>query len=312
VTGHHWPDQRETVNVKRQGFTLIELLVVIAIIAILAALLLPALREARERGRRVVCLSNQRQIHIATVGFAADHDMILPPSPSSDHTPAVVIWAPGETWGPAFPSEAGKPFTWHTDFLREYLNVPLTGNFIADRGNILYCPSGHRNPQASGQTGWYYSAAWTEVDYYVSGASVIDEGAHPTEYALMRMERYWSDPGDAYGPVVFSQDKGTRGGQRTPHAPDGNVLNSPGLNMIRVDGSGTWVPKSRCYYNMWHVSYPTQLDLRPVGYRSVYTTWWDATYNAYWWRSRKLLTAGIHSAYGHEPAYGVMTDDVRK
>ena len=60
------------------AFTLIELLVVIAIIAILAALLLPGLAAAKNRAWRVQCASQQRQLGLGFIMFAADHDDQFP------------------------------------------------------------------------------------------------------------------------------------------------------------------------------------------------------------------------------------------
>jgi prepilin-type N-terminal cleavage/methylation domain-containing protein/prepilin-type processing-associated H-X9-DG protein len=63
----------------RRGFTLIELLVVIAIIAILAAILFPVFARAREKARQASCLSNIKQIELASNMYTQDNDECLVP-----------------------------------------------------------------------------------------------------------------------------------------------------------------------------------------------------------------------------------------
>ena len=60
------------------GFTLVELLVVIAVIAILASLLLPTLAKAKNKGQGARCLSNTRQIGLASMMYGNDWEDRLP------------------------------------------------------------------------------------------------------------------------------------------------------------------------------------------------------------------------------------------
>lgn len=70
-----------------RGFTLVELLVVLVITGLLAALSIPAIGHALQRSRQAASLSNLRQIGMAMLAYAADHNMNLPPRSTAPADP---------------------------------------------------------------------------------------------------------------------------------------------------------------------------------------------------------------------------------
>jgi prepilin-type N-terminal cleavage/methylation domain-containing protein/prepilin-type processing-associated H-X9-DG protein len=73
----HQPLHTRTVT-GRQAFTLLELLVVIAIIAVVASLIFNVGTMMRRNADRTNGLSNMRQLAVAFVQYAGDHDLQLP------------------------------------------------------------------------------------------------------------------------------------------------------------------------------------------------------------------------------------------
>lgn len=73
---------------RRFAFTLIELLVVISIIAVLIAILLPALANARDSARRILCVSNQRQLTVGVISYAVDNHGEAPRHANADSAPS--------------------------------------------------------------------------------------------------------------------------------------------------------------------------------------------------------------------------------
>ena len=76
------PDKffRETLGTmdKRKGFTLIELLVVIAIIALLLSIMMPSLQSAKEKAKRIYCMSNLKNFTLIWIMYADNHDGRVP------------------------------------------------------------------------------------------------------------------------------------------------------------------------------------------------------------------------------------------
>ena len=120
----------------RRAFTLIELLVVIAIIGILAAMVFPVFARARESARKVVCLSNVKNIALAVQMYMSDYSDTLFPNEHRQEVYDYMAGAPGGGTGTDCQSWP-KFAKWANPFLKEPV---ILDEYVRNR-DVWQCPS---------------------------------------------------------------------------------------------------------------------------------------------------------------------------
>lgn len=128
----------------KKGFSLIELLVVMGIIALLAGLLLPALSRAKESSRRVSCISQLRQLHLAITLFADENEGLYPLRSAAQRWPSHlenyfkhsrILFCPSDTTkdaGPALTHTVGAPNNGSRSYVLNGFNNPATASFAEE------------------------------------------------------------------------------------------------------------------------------------------------------------------------------------
>ena len=208
------------------GFTLVELLVVVAVLGLLAGLVFPAVSGALKKAREARCASNLKQLGVAWMRFATDHDGRLPS----------IGWK-------------NVAANWPNPGIREYVGLPSTlGGDPWQKETCFTCPVLQADPKTSTQEAFWrtYSVSKYASENYAAPSDAykryLNRIQRPSLFAVAMDGGY--DPArpanDRYTQSVSNDDAGKYLPQiQSPHQGFTHVLFADGhvakVNREQID-----------------------------------------------------------------------------
>jgi len=265
--------------IRPPGFTLIELLVVISIIALLISILLPALTTARDAALRAACLSNHRQLGVATHAYGTDFAGDLPDVPSETYPAGDETYVRGKSFAtdvmfsrvnsyyalkandpnPEIRKPYGMGALMVGGYLQDFLRDP-TG--ISDRTDYY----GNRDDLAdqvqSMMAGNYGGTQTIRVDYimplvqFMEAPGYQDVGDPGIETGWWDVRDFPPQPYEVSPAAVLGQC--TTGSINPVSINDSGTHDTRGVNSVYRDGSAGWVElQNSGMLQFWHTAMTT-------------------------------------------------------